>query len=399
MKNVCRNIVLYLLFITLSTTTLSAKESVEDSIQISLLTCDPGEDIYTLFGHTAIRYENFTQDLDIVFNYGLFSFKTPNFIWRFALGETDYQLGAYDFSRFAAEYEDEGRRVCQQTLSLTKKEKENLIRLLEKNYLPENRLYRYNFFYDNCATRPRDKIEESIEGTIHYPIWPKDYSISFRDVIHECTSNQAWARFGIDFCLGSEADRLITRRELMFAPIYLMGFYKKALVFEQGNYRPLVCQNKEIIEGNQVDEVTRSNFPSPLQSALLLFMGVCGLTIYGLKKNKSWWGIDLFLFSLVGLAGCVLAFLAMCSQHPAVNHNYLLLVFHPFQLLATPYLIYCAIKRKKCPYHLINAVVLTLFIATFAFIPQKIDLTILPLALCLLIRSTSYLISTYKKKK
>lgn len=399
MKKVCLNIVLCIFFIALSTTRLSAKENVEDSIQISLLTCDPGEDIYTLFGHTAIRYQNLSQNLDIVFNYGLFSFKTPNFIWRFALGETDYQLGAYDFSRFAAEYEDEGRRVYQQTLSLTKEEKENLIRLLEKNYLPENRIYRYNFFYDNCATRPRDKIEESIQGIIHYPICPKDYSISFRDVIHESTLNQAWARFGIDFCLGSEADRLITRRELMFAPIYLMTFYKKALVFEKGGYRPLICQSKEIISGNQVHEAAHNNYPSPLQSALLLFMVVCGLTIYGLKKNKTWWVIDLFLFGLTGLAGCILAFLALCSQHPAVNQNYLLLVFHPFQLLATPYLIYCAVKRKKCLYHVINAVVLTLFIASFAFIPQKIDLTILPLALCLLIRSMSYLISTYKKKK
>lgn len=137
--------------------------STADSIRISLLTCAPGEEIYSLFGHTAIRYEEPARGIDRVYNYGLFSFNTPNFTLRFALGNADYRLGVEDYRHFAVEYEYFGRSVWQQTLNLTAEEQQQLITLLEENYRPENRIYRYNFFYDNCATRPRDKVEESLQ--------------------------------------------------------------------------------------------------------------------------------------------------------------------------------------------------------------------------------------------
>ena len=169
-----------------------------DSIRLSLLTCAPGEEIYSLFGHTAIRYENPSRGIDAVFNYGIFSFSAPNFVLRFALGETDYQLGATDYEYFAKEYEYDGRSVWQQVLNLTNEEKTELIRLLEENYRPQNRVYRYNFFYDNCATRPRDKIEESIEGQVVYPTTPPDNARSFRDIVHQYCQGHPWARFGIE---------------------------------------------------------------------------------------------------------------------------------------------------------------------------------------------------------
>ena len=131
------------------------REKITDSIRISLLTCASGGEIYSLFGHTAIRYENFTRNIDAVFNYGMFNFNAPNFILRFALGETDYQLGATNYEHFVAEYNYLGRDVWQQTLNLTPDEKEHLFNLLQENYRPENREYRYNFFYDNCAGSQR----------------------------------------------------------------------------------------------------------------------------------------------------------------------------------------------------------------------------------------------------
>ena len=134
-----------------------------DSIRLSLLTCAPGEEIYSYFGHTAIHYEDPGKGIDVVFNYGLFNFGAPNFIFRFALGQTDYILGATPYNRFAAEYIFEERSVWQQTLNLTPDESRKLASLLIENSKPENRTYRYNFFYDNCSTRPRDKIEECIE--------------------------------------------------------------------------------------------------------------------------------------------------------------------------------------------------------------------------------------------
>ena len=153
--------ILFVLFLfCFSAQANQTKDTTNDSVRISLLTCAPGEEIYSLFGHTAIRYEEPAKGIDYVFNYGLFSFNTPNFILRFALGETDYILGVTSYDRFAAEYDYEERSVWQQTLNLLPEEKGKLLYLLEENCRPENRTYRYNFFYDNCATRPRDKIEE-----------------------------------------------------------------------------------------------------------------------------------------------------------------------------------------------------------------------------------------------
>ena len=371
--------------------------SDNDSIRLSLLTCAPGEEIYSLFGHTAIRYEDPVNGIDAVFNYGLFSFNTPNFILRFSLGETDYQLGATDYAHFAAEYAFDGRSVWQQTLNLSKEEKAELIRLLQKNYLPENRVYRYNFFYDNCATRPRDKIEESIDGKVIYPAEPQDGSLSFRDIVHQYCKGHPWARFGIDLCIGSEADRPITQRQMMFAPFYLMDAFAGAQIVHDSVQRPLVS-GKELIVDALPEEEEGGWMPTPFQCSLLLFILTAAATIYSIRKRTGLWGVDLILFGAAGIVGCVLAFLALFSEHPAVSSNFLLLVFHPGQLLFLPYIIYCDRKGKKCWYLTLNLVVLTLFMVLFPLIPQRFDLAVVPLALCLLIRSASNLILTSKKK-
>lgn len=371
--------------------------AANDSIRLSLLTCAPGEEIYSLFGHTAIRYENPSQGIDVVFNYGLFSFNTPNFIFRFSLGETDYQLGVTEYERFAAEYEYYERSVWQQTLNLTDQEKAELIRLLQENYRPENRTYRYNYFYDNCATRPRDKIEESIAGQVIYPAEPQDGSRTFREIVHQYCKGHPWSRFGIDLCIGSEADRPITQRQMMFAPFYLMDAFAGAQIKNDSIQRPLVSSTELIVDATPEPENSGWT-PTPLQCSLLLFMLTAAATIYGIRRRTGLWGVDLFLFGMAGIVGCVLAFLALFSVHPTVSSNFLLLVFHPGHLLFLPYIIYCDRKRKKCWYMTLNLVVLTLFIVLFPIIPQRFDLAVVPLALCLLIRSASNLIVTSKKR-
>ena len=395
-------ILIYFLLRLLCPSTASAQpqtpqEATPDSIRISLLTCASGGEIYSLFGHTAIRYENFTRGIDAVFNYGMFNFNAPNFIFRFALGETDYQLGVTNYEHFASEYNYLGRDVWQQTLNLTQAEKEHLFNLLQENYRPENRIYRYNFFYDNCATRPRDKIEESIIGKVIYPSEPQDGSRSFRDIVHQYCKEHPWARFGIDLCIGSEADRPITQRQMMFAPFYLMDAFAGAQIANDSIQRPLVSDKALIVDAVS-DEEEGGWMPTPLQCSLLLFILTAAATLYSLRKRTGLWGVDLVLFGTAGIVGCVLAFLALFSEHPAVSSNFLLLVFHPGQLLFLPYIIYCVRKGKKCWYLTLNLIILTLFIVLFPVIPQRFDFAVVPLALCLLIRSASNLILTSKKK-
>lgn len=373
--------------------------ATEDSIRFSLLTCGAGEEIYSLFGHTAIRYENFTRGIDAVFNYGIFSFNTPNFILRFTLGETDYQLGVTSYKQFAYEYTWTGRDVWQQTLNLNAEEKKKLLALLEENYLPQNRIYRYNFFYDNCATRPRDQIERAVQGTLEYADDMTSFQtgISFRDIVHQYTIGHSWARFGIDLCLGSQADKDISRRQMMFAPFYLKDFLAKAqLKNAQGMERPLVSSEDHIIQSPQ--QTSTEETPSPLQTAFLLFTIVTIATAYGIYRRKSLWLLDLLLFLATGVAGCILAFLASFSQHPAVSPNYLLFLFHPLHLLCLPWMIKRVRKKEKSIYMWANIIVLTFFILLWGIIPQEFNLAVLPLALSLWIRSASNLYLTYIRK-
>ena len=343
-----------------------------------------------------------------MYNYGLFSFNTPNFTLRFALGNADYRLGVEDYRHFAVEYEYFGRSVWQQTLNLTAEEQQQLITLLEENYRPENRIYRYNFFYDNCATRPRDKMEESLQKSGSQLLFSNTYTEnnetkSYRDIVHQYTKGHPWAQFGIDFCIGSQADRPISERQMMFSPFYLMDAFDKARIVNASENRPLVTATQKIIDCEpDVSAPAESDIwdtLTPIRLSLLFFIGIGIATVYGLRKKKSLWGLDIAVFAAAGIAGCIIAFLALFSEHPTVGANYLLFVFHPGHLLCLPFFINDERKQRKSRYHLLNCMVLTLFIAFFPVIPQNFDLAVLPLALSLLIRSASNLILTYKKAK
>lgn len=367
-----------------------------DSIRISLLTCSPGSEIYALFGHTAIRYECKATGDDWVFNYGMFSFRTPNFVMRFVKGETDYQLGIAPYAYFEEEYYERGSYVMEQELNLTPEEKVKLLWLLNENYRPANRTYRYNYFYDNCTTRARDKIEESLSGTVVYP--QPDKERSFRDIIHQYTAGHEWSEFGIDLCLGSEADKPIEGRLQMFAPFYLLRAADKAVVRNtDGTERPLVLAKQKII--NPPAPVAEKEFPlTPMQCALICLAFYIIIGVAELYYKKCFWGADILLFGMQGLAGCVIAFLFFFSVHPAVDSNYLLIILNPIPLVYLPVMVYKIVKKKKDPYHKANIVVLTLFIVFWAAMPQKFSLVMLPLALSLLIRSLTHVIRIERKR-
>ncbi|WP_321436401.1 DUF4105 domain-containing protein [uncultured Bacteroides sp.] len=374
------------------------KAASEDSVRISLLTCSPGSEIYALFGHTALRYENKQSGMDVVFNYGMFDFNAPHFIWRYIKGETDYQLGVTDYFYFEKEYANRNSSVYQQTLNLLPQEKESLFNILKNNYLPENRVYRYNFFFDNCSTRPRDRIEECIKGKIKYT--ENNSSLSFRDIVHQFTASNKWAEFGIDLCLGSKADEIADYRFKMFAPYFLKEALKGAKIkTNDGKERTLLSDAKEIVASSAEKKEAESSYPSPLLTAWSLFAVVLLITIYGYKKQKIFWGIDIILFSMAGFAGCIIAFLVCFSQHPTVSPNYMLFVFHPLHLLYLPLMVWKARKKSKDPYQLANLAVLTFFMVFFYLLPQKINFAVVPLALCLWIRSMNYVFLTYKRNK
>ena len=374
---------------------LSVRAASLDSVRISLLTCEPGSEIYALFGHSAIRYENPAKQEDWVFNYGMFSFREPNFVMRFVKGETDYQLGVVPFRYFEAEYGMRGSSVYQQELNLTNAEKEKLAGLLFENYLPANRVYRYNYFYDNCTTRARDKIEESIQGKVVYPV--SDRVVSYRDILHEFTAGSEWSEFGIDLCLGSEADEPIDERKQMFAPFYMLAAARGAVIHRADTMMPFVRKETKIVDAVLEDEPA---FPlSPMACALLLLAVTVIIVGRGLYKGRQCLAWNVVMFLLQGLGGCIIAFLFFFSLHPTVGSNWLLMLFNPLPLIYLPWLIGRGIKQQKDPYHVYNAVVLTSFILLMPFLPQEFNLTVLPLALNLLLLSVGHLCLYYRKRR
>ena len=385
----------FLLSILFLTALLPMWSSPMDSVRISLLTCAPGSEIYALFGHSAIRYENPEKDQDWVFNYGMFSFKEPNFVMRFVKGETDYQLGVVPFRYFETEYALRGSSVYQQVLNLTDEEKVKLISLLEENYLPSNRVYRYNYFYDNCTTRARDKVEESIQGKVVYPKTEKE--VSFRDIIHEFTAGSEWGEFGIDLCLGSEADEPIDERKQMFAPFYMMEAARGAMIHRADTVVPLVLEEFKVVDAVLEDEPA---FPlSPMTCAMGLLVATAFVVGWGIRKGRPCLAWNVLMFFLQGLGGCIVAFLFFFSLHPTVGSNWLLMLFHPLALFYLPIMIYRGIKGKKDPYHWLNVVLLTSFMILMPFISQEFNLTVLPLALSLLLVSVGHIYTYYLKNK
>ena len=392
------------------TRSLTLPTDTADTWQVSLITCGPGVEVYNQFGHTAIRMKNVSRNIDLIYNYGIFSFNTPNFVLRFTLGKTDYLLGIQAYQDFVDWYAYCNRDVREQVLNLSIEEKNTLIGLLNENYKPQNRTYRYNFFYDNCATRPRDLIEKCLQSKLQYAddMTTTSTGQSFRSIVHEFTANNSWSQFGIDLCLGSEADKPISRRAMMFIPLYLEKYFDKATILphernnnssreknknlvgekSNGTY-PLITESKQLVTIPEADKVQKDTPFTPFRCATFMFIVTTVLTIYEIRSRKSLWGFDLILFTAAGIAGCMLAFLATFSEHPTVSPNYLLFLFQPLHLLLLPWFIKKVKKMQRSSYLVVLTIELLLFIVLWAIIPQKFPLAVLPLALCMLVRSAS----------
>lgn len=352
--------------------------------KFSLLTCTPGEKIYELFGHTAIRYVE-GDSIDLVFNYGMFNFNSPNFIYRFVKGETDYELGIDVYRSFEYSYRRRGSAVYEQKLNLTPDETIMLLHSLLENYKPENRVYRYNYFYDNCTTRAKDMIEKAISGTVEFE--PVEGRKTYRSIVHQYTAGHPWSELGIDLCIGSQADKPIDTDAMMFAPFYLLDGLKTAgITRDDGSEESLISGTEMIVSPAHVDKDAVS-WPHPLLCAWGLF--AIALVAGFFLRRKSWI-VDSILFLMAGACGCVLAFLVLFSVHPAVSPNYLLFVFHPLHLfLGVPMTVYCGLKKTRPYYHYINASLIGLFLILWLFLPQEFNKVVFPLALLLLLRSVS----------
>ena len=396
-----RKIKNYIIVILLTISGLSAVNAqgitLSDSATLSLITCSPGPQIYALFGHTAIRLVDPTKGLDIVFNYGMFNFNKPNFYLKFIQGATDYELGAYETKYFLPEYRERNSSVTEQMLNLTTAEKQQLADALFVNYQPENREYRYNFVYDNCSTRPRDKILSVIKDKVVYDYVSEPQT--FRNWVGTYTGENTWAKFGIDMLLGREADELSTRWSSMFLPeVLCREFGAVKIIAHDGTTRSLVNAEKIIVP--RQDSIVKTNFLQlPITVTLtVLLLGVL-LIFYEKRRKKYYKIIDSVLLIVSGLAGVIIFYLMFFSVHPLVHSNFNLLWCNPLNVLVGLFLWNRKLRSVINYFQLANVLLFFGALLVFVLSVQALNVAFIPLIVLLLVRSVNWIMKKSKQLK
>lgn len=363
----------------LTTSLFLNAQGLSPMARVSLLTCAPGVELYSAFGHSAIRIQDPATDLDKVYNYGTFDFNTPNFYVKFMRGKLNYMLNADSWREFEYVYRYLDRSYEEQLLSLSPEQVEAVYRYLETNYQPENRYYLYDFFFDNCATRIRDVFETTLGEELQWG-QPAQSGASFRDYLHQYLTEKAWVEFGIDLALGAVVDRTATVREQMFLPDYLAEAFQGAQVGDA----PFVTNRQSLYEGgDNVQPTTWWLHPLTISCLLLLLMGAVSWRF----REQSLRGLDSALFSILGLAGLILFLLWFATDHTATAQNWNLLWAQPLHLLAAVLIWVPATYRWLYWYFLFVAGLAVLLLLSGAFLPQDFPLAAYPIFALIALRA------------
>lgn len=373
----------FIIFFSFSLINISLSQSCQ--LRITLLTCAPGEELYSTFGHTALRVTDSAAGTDYVFNYGTFEFG-PDFYVQFVRGKLLYYLSVENFYDFVAQYQWESRSIQEQVLQLSCEEKQKLYTALQTNARTENRYYRYDFLFDNCTTRARDIVARtSATPVVFQNILSKDIP-TFRDMIHTYLDRggQYWSKLGIDLLLGAKLDKQVTNQQSMFLPDYLLKGFDKASVSDTVGTQPLVSQPQTILP-----------MPSPLNKGSLfrpaIIFSILLVIVLALSFIKTKWAattlqvFDFLFFFILGLAGLLLLFMWFGTDHVVCRNNFNLLWALPTHVAMAFF-----VHRKKQwvgKYFKGVFVVTLLLSAAWAFLPQEMNNALLPLLALILLRS------------
>lgn len=300
-----------------------------DSVTVSLITYYPGSEIYELFGHTELRVAT-DGGSDLVFNYGTFDFNAPNFALRFATGKTDYMCVAMPSGRAPF---TPGRKAVEQRLNLTQQQARDMRDRLMRNIMPDMATYRYKYVSDNCATRPRDMIEDVCGGVQ----WPGlQQGATYRQMMRHYNRNYPWEQLGIDMALGCGLDTAITTRQQMFVPLVLMQAASRATIERDGRRVPLVTDTRVINPGGDNGlALPPTPWPlTPMAAALAMLLAAAAVSWAGWRRRKPlrWFGS--IVWTAAGAAGCLVWFLTFVSTHEATSPNVNAVWLHPFYLVA-----------------------------------------------------------------
>lgn len=382
---------IYLIFLLFCSTVFQLNaQNLSDKATVSVITCGPGSELYSAFGHSAFRIHDPVLQLDKIYNYGTFDFNAPNFYLNFAKGKLTYQLSTSSFIRFLREYNYENRWVKAQELNLTSVDVQKVYDFLENNAKPQNKYYQYDFFYNNCATKIEDIIQNILRDKVHFTTNYIKTNKTHRDLIADYTANFKWAKFGIDLALGSVIDKTANKEDYNFLPDYIFKTFENATItIENNQIKPLVEKETTILSAKKT--IQHYSVFSPTNVIFILSLLIAFITYQDFKKNKRTKIIDFLLYFITGIIGIIVLLLWFATSHTATYRNLnFLWAFAPNLLIAF------VILKNNIPKWIIiyNKILLLLIAVTFIiwiFKIQVFNLAIVSFLLVLIIRY-SYLI-------
>ena len=351
------------------------------SLRISLLTCAPGEELYSTFGHTALRVQDPSKGMDQVYNYGTFEFG-PDFYTQFIRGKLLYFLSVEEFGDFMYQYEAQSRSVQEQVLRLDCYEKQKLLSALQVNALEENKYYRYDFLFDNCTTRAGDMVAKNTEPEVVFKDILDGRQPSFRYQIHEYldAGKQHWSKLGIDLLLGAKLDRKVTNHEAMFLPDYLLKGFDRARVQE----KPLSDPPRTIL--SLPSPLKKNNWFTPmLVFSILLLLVMAAEWSRKKRMAQALLVFDFLFFFLLGLTGILLLFMWFGTDHLVCSNNYNLLWALPTHSVMA-FFVHSRTSRVGKYFRFTAWLTLAMILAWF-FLPQEMNPGFLPVLLLILFRS------------
>jgi hypothetical protein len=374
MPKICRFFLLFTFYFLLCR---SFAQQNTAHLRISVLTCAPGDELYSSFGHSALRIIDSVQHTDIVYNWGTFDISVPNFYMKFARGKLLYFLSTAYFNDFIVEYQEGRRNVYEQVLNLSSVENAAIYNAIQQNLLDSKRFYHYDFLYDNCTTRIRDILSKyTSEFKVHGAIVPQH--TTYRDLLHNYLDKggEPWNKLGIDILLGSEADAELDTKSAMFLPEYLM----KGIDSASSNEKALVLQRDKANEGDAAADTSNKNEP-------LVFFSILAAVLVLLSFVKPGWArqtvriFDSLLLYVTGLLGFLILFLWLFSDYTAYHNNYNLLWALPTNFVAAFFIW----KRPQWirKYFWAASLLYILLLLFWAGLPQQFNISLIPVFLLL----------------
>jgi len=373
--------ILLIIGLLYNSVTAKAQTYLSEYAEISIITCSPGKDVYSVFGHSAIRINDPATGVDVVYNYGTFDFNQPGFYVNFVKGRLNYMLSKAPFNYFINEYRATNRSVYEQVLNLNAADKLKILNYLENNYLPENRFYLYDFLYDNCATRIRDVFEQSLgtEFKLDYTSLPEKKS--YRELLKPYKAQNSWLDLGIDLAMGADADQIAPLKNYLLLPDYVQ------LAFEKASYKNtnLLKRSGNINNPEEIAKLPES-FLSAYVLFWLLFVLIVAISIFELVKKKRLLITDRFVFGFVGIVGAILLFLWTGTDHKVMQNNYIVFWALPTHLIFAFFVRKLQHTKIELVYTWISGILAIIPLLFFFVYPQQLNFAVYPLLLAILLR-------------